>query len=816
MGVVFLCFRKRLLTLMAAAAVATITFYVGAQEPPGPPTSSSPTPSAESGSSPASAPSPDGKIDISAANTPIERVAGQMAQKSGKNVVARGKTSGQPVQLLARQVPLERALDMLVNSKPNWLWYKPDDQPNTYEIWDQESFRAEVLPKRVRQKVYLPREITAEEAYKAVQGVLTPNIGAASFDPRSNKVIVTDLPEVLELVQRLIEQIDVKFLTRVFYVAHADVNMIAEKLANLKSPAAPAPEVDVRTHQIIVRDRLEIIQQMELLVETLDIGPELRVYDINNVGVEGEQLQELEDAVSRVLTPDAYYKFHTQSGRLIVEDVPEVHEKVEKILAAIDQPAKQVWIQAEVIETAFAESFSMGTDYTFSADLFSSVIDGLTGFSPGSGTTAGTGGSVPIGKQTVTPETLGFLDFRKEFPFGTAGSGGLVVQNLSRHAFIQLKAAMSDARTRVLQQPRALVMNQKEIQFNVGSKVPYYTGGGNYYNNNSNNQNYYGSGPQLNFVNTGLDLVVRPTISNDGMVEMEVEISNNSADFQTITFANQQYTAPEVKTQEMFSVLRCPSGDTRMIGGLVSDADSEVRSGIPGLVKIPYIGATLFGSTSRPAAGNGRKNLLLFVTPTVVVDKPQDLLKYKGRVIVDEKAEESDYLTTPPATLADMQIEPIPVDPRIPVYQPGEPVTQMPADKVISSVYAPGQQPEDAPAAEPKPQTPQDEELRAEPASEGLKELKRIKIAEKATTSVPMMLPALAGPRGALSGPSTGMPPAPGTGVPMTPGAVAAPPPPVVTPVIAVTPRPVVQPTPPPPPPPPPPPTAPPAETRFQ
>ena len=35
-------------------------------------------------------------------------------------------------------------------------------------------------------------------------------------------------------------QIDVKFITRVFYVRHADVNAIGEKLANLKSPAAPS------------------------------------------------------------------------------------------------------------------------------------------------------------------------------------------------------------------------------------------------------------------------------------------------------------------------------------------------------------------------------------------------------------------------------------------------------------------------------------------------------------------------------------------------------------------------------------------------
>lgn len=701
-------------------------------------------------------------------------VLAQISSKFGKNVVARGKTAGQRITLLVRNQPIERVLDLIVNQKPNWLWYANPDQPGTYEIWDQESFRTEILPKQVRQKVYVPREITAEEAFKAIQGVLTPNIGAASFDPRSNKVIVTDLPYVLELIQRLIEQIDVKFMTRVFYIAHADVSAISEKLANLKSPAAPAPEVDTRTHQIIVRDRLEIIRQMELLVETLDIGPEMRVYDLNNLEFEGAGRQDLEDAIQAVITADAFWKVNVQSGKLMVEDVPEVHEKIEKILAAFDQPAKQVLVQAEVIETDFSESFNYSIDYNLSRDLFSSVVDNLVAKQ-----TSTNASGVPTGSGTVDNQTLGFIDFRKEFPVVSAGSSGVNAQYLSKHAFITLKAAMSDSRSRVLQQPRALVKNQKEVRFDVGQKVPYYSAGYSTYNYNNTNNGSYTAQPNLNFIQTGLDLNIRPTINNNGLVEMEVEMRNNSATFKDLTFAGQTNTAPLINTQELESTLIIPSGETRVVGGLVSETKSESRSGIPGLYRIPVLGPLLFGSYSKP--GDARKNLLLFLTPTIVLEKPKDLLRYKGKVIVDEAA--ADVYTTPSATLSDVQCEPLPL--ALPELAPAEPTPagRLRAEPPELSVRKPRASEEEK-TVKSAEASEEEETVNEEPSAQpnGLTELKKVHIAEPSpgAATAPGMVPRAAGPSGALTGTASAPSGAVRAGTATAPGrpgaAVGAPP----------------------------------------
>jgi len=589
-----------------------------------------------------------GLVGVVASNVPIERVLQQLSDQAGVTISARGKTAGEKVTLIEpKKIPVRDALNRLANSKPTWLVYEPADRPGTFEIWDQETYKAEVLPRLVRPKVFLPKEITAEEAGKALEGVMTPGIGKIAVDNRSNKVIMTDLVPVLELAQRLLETIDVKFYTRVYYIEHADVNAVSEKLSALKSPAAPEVQVDERTRQIIVSDRIDVLQKMEQLVETLDIGPEMRVYTINNLGVEGEELEELEVAIEEILTPEAYYHFNVRQGKLIVRDLPEVQERVEKVLAAFDAPVQQILLQLEIIETEFSDGFNWQIDYAFSGDLLGAVTDGLVSGIPSGGTTDGDGEPVDGSE--------GFVNFRKEFPLLQGGSSGINAMHLSRHAFVRLQTAMSDSRTRVLQQPRIFVENQKTASFDVGQNVPFLTGGSIGVNQTGNGQVLTPSQPVQQFLQVGLFVEVTPIISGNGMVELEMTVENSSPLIRELIFNGQPFTGVGKTNQELITTMWIPSGQTRVIGGLVADSKSESKAGIPGLMKIPVIGPALFGSYNRSPEDNRRRNLLIFVTPTIVEESPTDFAKYKGTLMADLP---QDPLTTPSATLTDLPMGP--------------------------------------------------------------------------------------------------------------------------------------------------------------
>ncbi len=216
---------------------------------------------------------PDGRINVVGANLPLERIASKLSDLTTATVRARGTTMQRTVpSYILRELTLEQALNKLVDSIPGLILYQPADKPDTYEIWDQESYRREVLPQCVRPKVFIPKHVQAEEIVMAIEGLVTPGAGSIAFDVRSNKVFVTDLPQVIELMEAVVEQIDVGLNTHVFSVVHADVKDLASKLNTLRSPGSPELIADGRTRQIIVKDRTEKIAEMEKLVEILDIS----------------------------------------------------------------------------------------------------------------------------------------------------------------------------------------------------------------------------------------------------------------------------------------------------------------------------------------------------------------------------------------------------------------------------------------------------------------------------------------------------------------------------------------------------------------
>jgi type II secretory pathway component GspD/PulD (secretin) len=441
----------------------------------------------------------------------IEQVLQAISLQTGVTVIAKGQAVGQRVDIIAKDEPLEVILDKLTSGK-DWVWHKVND--TRYEIMDRRTYETTVLPKQRERKIFQPRYIKAEDFKNAIEGMLTKNIGKVAVDPRTNKVIVTDLPQVIEMIARLLEEIDVKPIVRVFYIRHADVDEIARMLERYKS-APGSIEADSKTHQIIVTDTLHNIKRMELLVEVLDIGPEMRIYNINNIGFEGEVLQDLSKAIERVVTKDAFWEINYRAGTLLVEDVTEVHEKIEKILAAFDRPSKQVLIEAEVIETGLEREFNLGVDYDLSQDLFSAVQDGLFE------------GQVPTGSGDVTDD-LGFINLREEFPIvSLINKGGLQVSYLSTHLRAQLNAFMSDTDTKLLIQPRLLVKNQEEATIFVGGEVPYLT---TFFDRPSGGTDFRYSQFTQNTVNEGTMVKIRPSISNNDLIEMYVKLENNKAE----------------------------------------------------------------------------------------------------------------------------------------------------------------------------------------------------------------------------------------------------------------------------------------------
>jgi type IV pilus assembly protein PilQ len=100
---------------------------------------------------------------------------------------------------------------------------------------------------------------------------------------------------------------------------------------------------------------------------------------------------------------------------------------------------------------------------------------------------------------------------------------------------------------------------------------------------------------------------VTPTVTNDGNIVMDLSITNDTP--KDLGSGNTGIAQRNMKTQVV-----AESGSTIAIGGVYTANETSSESGIPGLRKLPIIGA-LFGNDSKKTS---RTELFIFVTPRVL------------------------------------------------------------------------------------------------------------------------------------------------------------------------------------------------------
>jgi general secretion pathway protein D len=117
--------------------------------------------------------------------------------------------------------------------------------------------------------------------------------------------------------------------------------------------------------------------------------------------------------------------------------------------------------------------------------------------------------------------------------------------------------------------------------------------------------------------NTGVTLQVNARVNPSGVVTLIVdqEISAQKG-------GGTNSLTPSFDQQIVQTQITMQDGDTIAIGGIISESSSSGSAGLPGLHRIPGLGA-LFGNQTRSSE---RTELILFMTPHVIYDNT-DLLE---------------------------------------------------------------------------------------------------------------------------------------------------------------------------------------------
>ena len=161
---------------------------------------------------------------------------------------------------------------------------------------------------------------------------------------------------------------------------------------------------------------------------------------------------------------------------------------------------------------------------------------------------------------------------------------------------------------RLLQTGSLLARNNAEATLNVGSRIPVTSVSVNPIIGNNN------SISQVQYLDTGVILKVRPRVTKDGMVFLDIVQEVSSPGSEPDANGNVRINTRRFKTEGAVQ-----AGNTVMLAGLISDTATQGSSGIPGLSRLPIIGG-LFG---KKTTGTERSEVIVLLTPTIV-SNPQE------------------------------------------------------------------------------------------------------------------------------------------------------------------------------------------------
>jgi type II secretory pathway component GspD/PulD (secretin) len=315
-----------------------------------------------------------------------------------------------------------------------------------------------------------------------------------------------------------------------------------------------------------------------------------------------------------------------RTSQLVVLATEKEMQEVDELVEKLDTITKQVLIEAKLLETSKNPRTIKGIDWsdTLTAQKFTFGNNSLPGTPPTPATPAfvGPGGTI-VPATPATPGTIGGILSDPKLLFSTADGLNPPTAFLNADG---VSAALSfinkDTDAQVLSTPRAVTLDNQEAVLSVTRAHPIFA-------NTAGTQGSPG-GSTVTYTNLGTILRVTPRISANDYIKLKVAPEVSSvAGVARKTVAGTINEADIYDIRTITTEVLIPSGNTLVLGGLVSDDKTKAYTKVPVLGDLPLIDLAFQHEDKQQL----KKNLIIFITPTIVGDG-------------DFQVTKSDYLKT--------------------------------------------------------------------------------------------------------------------------------------------------------------------------
>jgi type IV pilus assembly protein PilQ len=326
--------------------------------------------------------------------------------------------------------------------------------------------------------------------------------------------------------------------------------------------------------------------------------------------------------------------YNMKAHALLVKTTRENLALIEDLIAALDVRPPQVLIEARFISTGVNDLRELGVDWVLNSPI------GIT-----------SGGRIINGSVVTSPETridasdpdnptriIGFRDFPVETrSYGVNLTYSGVLTDPQFQAIVHLLETSGKSRT--LSVPRVTTINNHEAYIRVGWDFRFFE---NYavesfeeVVGNPPNQTtvtrtrLVPSGPPT-VEELGIELTATPSVGAD-LASIDLTLVPETSDhigwddFEVPNGPDQEPTVirlPRFSRRRIETEVIVRSGETVVMGGLVSSLRDKTREGIQVLSRIPLIGQ-LF---RRDSYSDDQENLIIFVTATLISDIGEELI----------------------------------------------------------------------------------------------------------------------------------------------------------------------------------------------
>ena len=598
-------------------------------------------------------------VTLNFVNAEIEAVARTLATLSGANVVVDPRVKGTMSLSSTVPVPPAQALRLFA-AQLRTQGFALVESAGLYTVVPEAEAKlqssavsAGAVPAGTGQIVTQIFKLNHENVNNLVpvlRPLISPN-NTINVNPGTNALVITDYSDNLQRLGRIIAALDVSNATgvEVLRLRHAiagDLAPMVQRLIESGAAAAPAAQgqsdnsfkttviPEVRTNSLIVRAanpaRLALVRS---LVDQLDqpsaSGPGAASGNIHVVYLKNADATKLATTLRAAIAGEArsggaassttlgnpaaagagaaagsaspsaqpstggQIQADPATNALIITAPEPQYRQLRSVIDMLDQRRAQVFVESLIAEVSADKAAEFGVQWMSGTGTNGSLVGLLgTNFAVGGTNLLSLAAGAASGKYTASTGL--------NLAVGAQRNGALALGALAR--FLQ-----SNGDANVLSTPNLLTLDNEEAKIVIGQNVPFVTG--SYAAAAAGTTNPFTT---IERKDVGLTLRVRPQISENGTIKMQVYQEVSNVDAKSVGSKDGLITNKRsIETNVLVN-----DGSIVVLGGLLQDDTSTSQEKVPGLGDIPLFG-NLFKSEAR---SRKKTNLMVFLRPVVVRD----------------------------------------------------------------------------------------------------------------------------------------------------------------------------------------------------